>query len=56
MEKMSRLLPRGQYLYSPDGSHLAMYDDPQVCMDGLIHFLKDVESRCPDAVAKISSN
>ena len=47
MEKMSKLLPKGQYLYAPNGSHLAMYDDQQVYMDGLVRFLKGVEAANP---------
>jgi len=42
MEEMSRLIPRGQYLYCPDGSHLAMWDDAEVYMQGVIRFLRDV--------------
>lgn len=44
MEKMSTLLPNGKYLFSPNGSHMAIYDDQQVYMDGLIRFLKGVET------------
>ncbi len=47
MEKMSTLLPRGQFLLAPDGGHLAMYDNQKVYMDGLIRFLTDVETRTP---------
>lgn len=43
MEKMSTLLPHGQYLLAPKGSHMAMYDDQQVYMDGLIRFLKSLD-------------
>jgi proline iminopeptidase len=44
MEKMSTLLQNGQFLLAPNGGHMAMYDDQQVYMDGLIHFLKGVET------------
>ncbi|MDI1251860.1 proline iminopeptidase-family hydrolase [Thermomonas sp.] len=44
MEKMSKLLPHGQYLFAPNGSHMAFYDDQQTYMDGLTHFLKGVET------------
>jgi proline iminopeptidase len=44
MEKMSTLLAHGHYLLAPNGSHMAMYDDQQVYMDGLIHFLKGIEA------------
>jgi proline iminopeptidase len=39
MEAMAGRLPRGQYLFCPDGSHMAMYDDQQVYFTGLIDFL-----------------
>jgi len=39
MEMMAGRLPRGQYLYCPDGSHMAMYDDQRVYFAGLIDFL-----------------
>jgi len=42
MEAMAAALPRGRYLYCPDGSHLAMYDDQQVYFAGLVDFLQDV--------------
>jgi proline iminopeptidase len=37
---MARRLPRGSYLYCPDGSHLAMYDDQETYFEGLIAFLQ----------------
>jgi proline iminopeptidase len=43
MEMMASLLPAGRYLYCPEGSHLAMYDDQQTYFDGLISFLHDLE-------------
>jgi proline iminopeptidase len=43
MEKMSKQMPKGRYLYCPNGSHMAMYDDQQVYFDGLIRFIKDVD-------------
>jgi proline iminopeptidase len=43
MEKMSKQLPKGRYLFCPNGSHLAMYDDQQTYFDGLIRFIADVE-------------
>jgi proline iminopeptidase len=42
MEMMAGRLPRGRYLYCPDGSHLAMYDDQAVYFAGLIEFLHDL--------------
>ena len=43
MAGMARRLPRGQFLLCPKGSHMAMYDDPQVYFDGLIRFLHNLE-------------
>ena len=40
MEMMASRLPQGQYLYCPQGSHLAMYDDQQTYFAGLIAFLR----------------
>jgi proline iminopeptidase len=42
MEQMAAALPQGRYLYCPDGSHLAMYDDQQVYFAGLVDFLHSV--------------
>jgi proline iminopeptidase len=39
MEQMAERLPLGQYLYCPEGSHLAMYDDQQTYFSGLVEFL-----------------
>jgi proline iminopeptidase len=40
MEWMSQQFPRGKYLYCPNGSHLALYDDQQTWFSGVIGFLK----------------
>jgi proline iminopeptidase len=39
MQEMAARLPRGQYLYCPEGSHLAMYDDQRTYFSGLREFL-----------------
>ena len=44
MEWMAKQMPHARYLYCPDGSHLAEYDDQQVYMKGLIGFIKDVDA------------
>ncbi len=44
MEWMAAQLPKGRYLYCPDGSHLAIYDDQQTYMRGIIQFLHDVDA------------
>jgi proline iminopeptidase len=44
MEMMAGKVKKGRLLMCPDGSHLAMYDDQQVYMDGVIRFLQDVDA------------
>ncbi len=44
MEEQSKLVQKGRYLYCPNGSHLAMYDDQKVFMNGVITFIRDVDS------------
>jgi proline iminopeptidase len=39
MEMMAGRLPRGRYLHCPEGSHMAMYDDPQHYFPGITDFL-----------------
>jgi proline iminopeptidase len=43
MAWMSRQLPRGQHLHCPNGSHLAMYDDQQTYITGLVRFINGVD-------------
>jgi len=43
MEWMSGQFSKGQYLYCPNGSHMAMYDDQKTYMEGVIQFLQSVE-------------
>ncbi len=43
MEWMAGAFSNGRYLYCPDGSHLAMYDDQVIYFDGLIRFIRDVD-------------
>ena len=44
MEMMAGRLPAGRYLYCPEGSHLAMYDDQATYFAGLVSFLHDLEA------------
>ena len=44
MERIARDVQRGKYLFCPNGSHLAIYDDQEVYMAGIIQFLLDVDS------------
>jgi proline iminopeptidase len=39
MEWMARTVQHGTYLHCPNGSHMAMYDDQKIYMEGLIRFL-----------------
>ena len=43
MEWVAKQLPKGRYLFCPNGSHLAEYDDQQVYFRGLISFILDVD-------------
>jgi len=44
MEEQSKLVQHGRYLYCPNGSHLSMWDDQHVFMNGVITFIRDVDS------------
>lgn len=44
MEKIAKDVKKGRYLYCPNGSHLAIYDDQKVYMAGIIQFLQDVNA------------
>jgi proline iminopeptidase len=43
MEWMASQFGRGRYLFCPDGSHLALYDDQEVYFRGLTQFIRDVD-------------
>ncbi len=43
MEEQSKMVRHGRYLYCPNGSHLSMWDDQAVFMNGVIQFVKDVD-------------
>jgi len=43
MEEQSKMVQKGSYLYCPNGSHLSMWDDQKVFMDGVIRFIKNVD-------------
>lgn len=42
MEKISKDVQHGRFLYCPNGSHLSMWDDQEVYMNGITKFIKDV--------------
>jgi proline iminopeptidase len=44
MEMMAKRVQKGRYLFCPNGSHLALYDDQRIYVDGLIKFILDVDS------------
>ncbi|MGE5304466.1 MAG: proline iminopeptidase-family hydrolase [Alphaproteobacteria bacterium] len=44
MEMMAGKVQKGRYLFCPNGSHMAMYDDQKVYMDGVIQFIWDVDA------------
>lgn len=44
MEWMSKQVKNGKYLYCPNGSHLSMWDDQRVFMDGVINFIKETDA------------
>ena len=43
LERMAHALPNGRYLYCPNGSHFALYDDQKVYFHGLVKFIHDVD-------------
>lgn len=44
MKMMAGAVKKGRYLYCPKGSHMAMYDDQQTYMAGVLQFLRDVDA------------
>jgi proline iminopeptidase len=44
MEMIASTVQKGRYLYCPNGSHLAIYDDQQTYMNGVVQFLRDVDA------------
>jgi proline iminopeptidase len=44
MAWMAKQFPRGRYLFCPNGSHAAFYDDQQIYFKGLIGFIWDVDA------------
>lgn len=47
MKWMSAQVKNGSYLYCPEGSHMAMYDDQQTYFQGVISFIKNVDQGNP---------
>lgn len=42
MRWMANRLPHGEYLHCPDGSHMAMWDDPETYHGGIVRFIRGV--------------
>ena len=42
MKWMATQFQNGSYLHCPDGSHMAMYDDQETYLNGLIAFILEV--------------
>jgi proline iminopeptidase len=44
MERIAKDVVKGRYLFCPQGSHLSMYDDQKVYMEGVVDFVRDVDA------------
>jgi len=44
IKMMAGKAPKGRYLFCPNGSHLALYDDQKAYFDGAIRFIHDVDA------------
>jgi len=44
MEEQSKLVQKGRFLFCPNGSHLSMWDDQKIFMNGVIKFIKEVDA------------
>ena len=44
MEEQSKIVQHGKFLFCPNGSHLCMWDDQKIFMNGVITFIKEVDS------------
>ncbi|TCJ12611.1 alpha/beta fold hydrolase [Flaviaesturariibacter flavus] len=43
MEAQSKMVKNGSYLYCPNGSHMSMWDDQKVFMNGVIDWIRKVD-------------
>ena len=48
LEMMAGEVPNGSYLFCPDGSHMAMYDDQVTYFAGIVDFTRNVERGAGD--------
>jgi proline iminopeptidase len=45
MEEQSKLVKKGKFLYCPNGSHLSMWDDQQIFMNGVVSFIHEISNQ-----------
>lgn len=45
MEEQSKLVQKGKFLYCPNGSHLSMWDDQQIFMNGVVSFIHEISNQ-----------
>ena len=45
MEEQSKLVKKGKFLYCPNGSHLSMWDDQQIFMNGVVSFVHEISNQ-----------
>jgi proline iminopeptidase len=44
MERIAKGVKKGRYLFCPNGSHMAMYDDQKIYTEGVTEFIRDVDA------------
>jgi len=44
MDRIAKSVKKGRYLFCPNGSHLAIYDDQKVYVAGILEFIRDVDA------------
>jgi proline iminopeptidase len=44
MERIAKEVAKGRYLFCPNGSHLSIYDDQKVYVEGIVEFIRDVDA------------
>jgi proline iminopeptidase len=47
MEWIAKSVTKGRYLFCPNGSHLSIYDDQKVYVEGIVEFVRDVDADAP---------
>jgi proline iminopeptidase len=45
MEMMAKKVQKGRYQFCPNGSHMALFNDPKVYVQDLIKFILNVDRR-----------